>query len=778
MFTRMSRNARLSPEEVVRLSNKFLKTFFAAVGLAATACGTTDEQQQVEADEVMTLAVKDGTDIQQALTMLPKATVLGVHENDGVPFMIKGNFGRATGSAKGLAPVDAKATVQTPLSQIAQVFRLRAENLVFKRVNVDQMGHQHLRFAQMKNGLAVVNGELILHVDAAGNIYSANGDARDDGGMTQGMVKPQIAADAAAMAASKATDALDKAAKAERLVYVRDINGNLVLAHEIRVTGLQADGLPVEDLVYINANNGKVALRNPKIHTAKNRAVYSANNGTSLPGTLRRSEGGAASGDAHVDINYDKLGKTYDCYFVNFGRDSYTGAGAQLKSTVHYSSNYVNAYWNSTQMVYGDGDGVQSGQLGRSADVTTHELTHAVTENESNLTYSGESGGLNEAMSDIFGAYCQSWEESTTNGGTWTTTDSVFMVGDDIWTPATPNDALRYMYDPAKDGSSKDYWVSGVGGVDVHYSSGIGNLAFTLLSRGGTHPRGKSTIVVPAIGVQKAGKIFYEANSNCATSSTNYLQFKTCAVQKAAAVYGAGSAEENATSKAFEAVGVGGAPPPPPPTVTLTNGVALTSQSGSTGANAFYKLTVPAGQTSLVFEMSGGTGDADLYVRYNAAPDSATYDCRPYTGGNAETCTFTNPAAGDWYVMINAYSSYSGLSIKGTYSTGGGGSTLTNGVATAPYSGASASWKCWTLNVPAGKSQVVFNQAGASGTTGDADLYVRFGSAPTTTTYNCRPYLSGNTETCTISAPSAGTWYACSRGYTSYTNVTMKGTHP
>lgn len=79
--------------------------------------------------------------------------------------------------------------------------------------------------------------------------------------------------------------------------------------------------------------------------------------------------------------------------------------------------------------------------------------------------------------------------------------------------------------------------------------------------------------------------------------------------------------------------------------------------------------------------------------------------------------------------------------------------------------------------MPAGTTSVVFNQTGKTGTTGDADLFVKFGSAPTTTSYNCRPYLSGSTESCTISAPSAGTWYACSRGYSAYTNVTMKGTY-
>jgi vibriolysin len=412
--------------------------------------------------------------------------------------------------------------------------------------------------------------------------------------------------------------------------------------------------------------------------------------------------------------------------------------------------------------------------LGLSADVTTHELTHAVTENESNLTYSGESGGLNEAMSDIFGAYCQSWEESKTNGGTWTTTNSVFMVGDDIWTPNTPNDALRYMYDPVVDGSSKDYWVSGVGNVDVHYSSGIAILAFTLLSRGGTHPRGKSTINVPAIGVQNAGKIFYEANANCATASTNFLQFKACTVQKAAAIHGAGSPEELATAQAWEAVGVGGAPPPPPPTVTLTNGVALTGQSGATGANAFYKLTVPAGQATLVFDMSGGTGDADMYVRRGAAPDSSTYDCRPYKSGNAESCSFTNPVAGDYYVMINAYSAYSGVSIKGTHGGGGGG-------------GGTPKTDTKSGNVASGTMVQVSNYGNlVAGTTfkvtmtgtGDPDLYVRWGAAPTTTTYTCRPYATGASETCTITVPTGTTSaYVAVRGYTTATyNLTINYT--
>jgi len=776
MFTRMSRNTCLSPEEVVRLSNKILRTFCAAwLGLALTACGTTDEQP-VGADDVMTLAgEKDGSDIQQALSAINGATVVGTHE-DSIPSFIRGNLGQASGSAMGLAAADAKSTVQTALSSIAPIFRLRAEDLVFKRASVDQAGHQHLRFSQTKAGLPVVGGgELILHVDKAGNVYAANGDARDAQGMNLALPRAQIAPEAAAVAARNGTQALNKEAKAERMVYARTANGQLVLSHEVRVKGMMADGLPVEDLVYVNAINGSIALRAPRVYTVLNRAVYSANGGTSLPGTLKRSEGQAAIGDSHVDMNYDRLGATYNCYKTLFNRDSFNNAGAQLKSTVHYGNKYVNAYWNSSQMVYGDGDGVNSIELGKDADVTTHELTHAVTEYESDLTYSGQSGGLNEAMSDIFGAVCESWERG------WATDADVWKVGEDVWTPGTAGDALRYLNDPKRDGSSNEHFADYTSGTDVHYSSGIANLAFYLLSQGGTHPRGRTTINVTGIGVEKAARIFYKANTDIFTASTTFAQAKT-GTEQAATQLGYTTAEIASVTAAWEAVGVGGSTPPPTgctTTVVLSNGVTVTGVQAATGAwSCTYTLAVPTGQTSLSFALSGGTGDGDMYVKFGAAPTTTTYDCRPYTSGNNETCNFTNPAAGTWYVKVNAYSAFSGASLKGTYAGGSGGTTLTNGVETAAYSGAASSMRCWTLNVPAGKTQVVFNQVGKSGTTGDADLYVRFNAVPTTTSYNCRPYLSGSTETCTIANPSAGVWHACSRGYSAYTNVTMKGTHP
>lgn len=249
-----------------------------------------------------------------------------------------------------------------------------------------------------------------------------------------------------------------------------------------------------------------------------------------------------------------------------------------------------------------------------------------------------------------------------------------------------------------------------------------------------------------------------------------------CADSRYPGMYARVSSFESWITSTINGGGGGGCTP-----VALSNGVTVSNISVASGAwTCSYTLSVPAGASNLTFNLSGGSGDGDMYVKFGAEPTSSSYDCRPYKSGNTESCTFATPSAGTYYVKINGYSSASGMSLVGAYSTGGGGGgggTMSNGVETAQYSGAKGAWTCNTLVVPSGKTSVVFNQTGKTGNTGDADLYVRFGSAPTTSTYDCRPYLSGNTESCTISNPSAGTWYACSYGYSAYTNVTMKGTY-
>jgi vibriolysin len=334
------------------------------------------------------------------------------------------------------------------------------------------------------------------------------------------------------------------------------------------------------------------------------------------------------------------------------------------------------------------------------------------------------------------------------------------------------------MCDPAKDGASKDYWTSSAGSVDVHYSSGIGNLNFCLLTKGGTHPRGKSTINVPGIGMEKAIRIYYKAQTDILTSSSKYANLRT-AMEQAATALGYDQATKDAVSCSWAAVGVGTAPancggttppPPPPGDGVLTNGVPVTGISDSTNGQKFWSMNVPAGQTTLTFTISGGTGDADLYVQSGTKPTTTSYACRPYKTGNAETCTFTPPTAGTYYVMLVAYASYSGVTLTGTYSTSGGGDPyLTNGTAVTNLSGATSSNAYYRVAVPAGKTLSVQ----ISGGSGDADLYTRFGSRPTTSTYDCRPYLNGNAETCTTSNTQAGDYYVMLRGYAAYSGVSL-----
>jgi Zn-dependent metalloprotease len=612
-----------------------VRTRFLAAALLAlplAACEVDNSQVAPGAEKFDELG-----DIRAALAALPSAEVAGQND-DGVPFMIKGRLGDSTS-----------------LAAIAPAFRLSATDLVVTRVSVDEQGNTHTRYAQTKNGLPVVGGELIIHKDSAGKVYAANSSARDG---EVAPAKARISPEAAKAAALDSTVGSHIAAEGEpRLVYVRSETDNkLKLAYEVVVSGEGRD-LPIRDHVFVSALDGSELNRTTDIHSAMNRAVYSGNNTTSLPGTLKRSEGGAATGDAHVDDNYTHLGTTYQCYSANFGRDSYNAAGAQLKSTVHHSTNYTNAFWNGSQMVYGDSDGVQSAPLGKSLDVTVHELTHAVTSSESNLTYSNESGALNEGMSDIFAAYCESWKLG------WTVPASVWMIGDDVWTPGTAGDALRYMANPTQDGSSKDYYPTRYTGTSdnggVHWNSGIANLAFKLLSTGGTHPRGVTTTNVVGIGIQQAGAIFYRANRDLFTASTTFAQAKTYTEQAASALgYSVAS-----VTQAWEAVGVGVAVP----STALTNGVAITGIGGSTGSQKFYHLDVPASK-AVTFTTSGGTGDVDLYVKFGAQPSTSSYDCRPYLSGNAETCNMAaKTTSGRYHVLLNAYSTYSSVSLKGAY---------------------------------------------------------------------------------------------------------------
>ena len=261
----------------------------------------------------------------------------------------------------------------------------------------------------------------------------------------------------------------------------------------------------------------------------------------------------AANGQtAGVDAHYGTM-KTFDMYKNVFGRNGINGAGKATYNRVHYSNSYDNAFWSDSCfcMTYGDGNVFKTLTA---LDVAGHEMTHGVTSNSAGLNYSGESGGLNESMSDIFGTMTEFYAKGggttsiPTSGGNWT-------IGEQL--RSTP---LRYMYKPSLDGASKDAWYSGLGSLDVHYSSGPMNRCFYFLSQGASSTSSSNYYSpylpggMTGIGNTAAAKIVYRALTVYMTSTTTYARAKTACLNAATDLYGSSSSQYTAVVNAFKAI--------------------------------------------------------------------------------------------------------------------------------------------------------------------------------------------------------------------------------
>jgi Zn-dependent metalloprotease/PKD repeat protein len=759
----------------------------------------------------------------------------------------------------------------------AELLGLESESaLKLLDTNTDKDGSTHYRYQQTFRGVPVWGEHVIVSEDAAGNLKNlfgrkvdglgaelpANAAADVSRGRALGLAKGHALG-------GKLNAAAIRNEKAEQVVYVGDDkHARLAWVVEFVVDG----DAPSRPFAIIDAHNGKVLESWDGLTTS---LVGTGPGGNAKTGQYEWGSGGlygymdvTQSGTTctmnntkvkAVNLNGGTTGTTAYSYTcprntfkaingayspindaLQFGGvitnmyPAYTGYNAlsfQLVMRVHYSSAYENAFWDGSTMSFGDGASTFYPLV--NADVSGHEVSHGFTEQHSNLTYSGQSGGMNEAFSDMGGEATEHYWKGSND----------FQVGKEIYKSATG--ALRYMNNPPQDGGSIDNAANYTSSMDVHYSSGVYNKAFWKLAT----TAGWST--------PTAFKVFARANALYWTPSSTFNS-GACGVETAATDLGLAKADVTA---AFTLVGVscsgggGGGT-----TTALTNGVAATGIGAATGAYAKFTMVVPAGATGLKFVMSGGTGDADMYVKFGSAPTDTVYDCRPYATGNAETCTIATAQAGTYYINLKAYSTFSGVSLTGSYSTGStntaptanftfttsgltatftdtstdaqnnissrswnfgdgttstttspshtyaaagtytvtetvtdsgglsstksasvtvgsascGGTVLCSGTAVALPSVATGGVSAnYTLVVPAGKTSAVFT---ISGGTGDADMYVRIGSAPTTTTYNCRPYLSGNAETCTFNAPAAGTYYVNVRAYSAFSGVSLKGT--
>jgi Zn-dependent metalloprotease len=593
------------------------------------------------------------------------------------------------------APADVK-------QRHAEMLGLDSESLLqVLNTERDANGSTHYRYQQTFRGLPIWGEHVVVSEDGRGNVRNLFG--RTVGGL--GLEVPLSAASVTkAQALSIAKNLVfgdaDVAAKvggmkierenARKMIFIDDND----VAHVSYVVELLADavngGAPTRPFIIIDAQSGAILKRWDALSTA---LIGTGPGGNSKTGQYEWGSGGSfgfldvtQSGTTctmnNTDVKSVNLnGSTgagttawsYTCprnttkaingafapindahYFggvIQNMYQSYTGGKAltfQLVMRVHYGTSYENAFWDGSKMSFGDGATTFYPLV--SADVAGHEVSHGYTEQHSNLTYSGQSGGMNEAFSDMGGEATEFFWKGTND----------FLVGPEIF---KGTGSLRYMSNPPQDGSSIDNAANYTSGLDVHFSSGVYNKAFWKLA------------TTAGWNTQKAFQVMARANALYWTPSSTFNS-GACGVETAATDLGYTKADVTA---AFTLVGVsctggggGGG------TVTaLTNGVPVTGIGAATGAYVKYTLVVPAGASGLSFVTSGGTGDADMYVKFGSEPTDTVYDCRPYLGGNAETCNIATAQAGTYYVNLKAYSTFSGVTLTGSYSTGGGGGTQT-----------------------------------------------------------------------------------------------------
>ncbi|MFJ1758290.1 M4 family metallopeptidase [Kitasatospora sp. NPDC088134] len=683
----------------------------------------------------------------------------------------------------------------TRSAQFAQNLGLgSAEKLVVKDAFKDADGTQHFRYERTYNGLPVLGGDLVVHQAANGTTKGV--DRASTAALTGLSTTPKLAA-AKGQATALAAQSGSALETAPRLV-VWAADNNPRLAWETVVSGVEADGTPSKLHVITDATTGDVINKFEGVQTGTGNGVFvgnvtigtslsgstyqmkdptrgnmyttNLNNGTSGNGTLFTKStdswgDGTASNkeSAAVDAHYG-VSMTWDYYKNTFGRNGIRNDGNGAFSRVHYGSNYVNAFWDDTCfcMTYGDGSGNTHPLT--ELDVAGHEMTHGVTSNTAGLNYSGESGGLNESTSDVFGTMVEFYANLPKD-------NPDYLIGEliDINGNGTP---LRYMDKPSKDSSSADSWYSGVGNLDVHYSSGVGNHLFYLLSEGSGakvingvsyNSPTVNSITVTGIGRDKAAAIWYRALTTYWTSTTNYASARAGMLSAATDLYGANSAEYNATATAWAAVNVGSLPSTGGPTVTspgnqstALNGT-VNLQIAATGGTAPLSYSATGLPTGLSINASTGkiTGTATAAGTYNVTVTAK--DAANKTGTASFTWTVTSGGGGGCTPaqLLGNPGFETGTAAPWTASSG----VVDNSSSQAAHGG---TWKAWMDGYGSAHtdsvSQTVTIPAGCKAT---LSYWLHIDTAETgTTAYDKLTVTVNGTSVATYSNVNAATGYA------------------
>ncbi|MFP5106690.1 M4 family metallopeptidase [Neobacillus sp. C211] len=453
-----------------------------------------------------------------------------------------------------------------------------AKDLTLLDVETDGLGSTHYNFIQSIQGIPVDGAKFKVHTDKNGIVTAVNGDVFPEASSYfKGALKAQLSKETAldqswksikvtkeetitnAEAGPTGKKIEDTVEKAELVVYK---NGNeFNLAYKTNLQFIQP--YPANWVVYVDAVNGNIlnsynavadgtgvgVLGDTKtLNTYYSSGTYylyditkpmtgvietrTALNRSRLPGNYSvdpDNNFNATSQRADVDAHF-YAGVVYDYYKNTFNRNSFDNNGATLRSTVHYGRNYNNAFWNGSQMVYGDGDGITFRSLSGALDVVAHELTHAVTERTAGLEYQYQSGALNESISDTFGVFLDKGD---------------YLIGEDVYTPNKAGDALRSLSNPSLYGQPENMsgyvnTTSDNGGV--HTNSGIPNKA--------------AYLTISSLGTAVAEKIYYRALTVYLAPQSDFSDARAALLAAAADLYGSSSTQYNAVKSAWTQVGV------------------------------------------------------------------------------------------------------------------------------------------------------------------------------------------------------------------------------
>ncbi|WP_327004012.1 M4 family metallopeptidase [Dactylosporangium sp. NBC_01737] len=596
------------------------------------------------------------------------------------------------------SPASASPSTPTPSTLQAHRADIRAadsEAYTVTSSKKDANGASHTRYSRTYHGLRVYGGDFVVHAAPDGTFAGTSVGLHAP--LTVGTTATVSKTAGAAKAKSAFSGSITAVGSPE--LFVDASGGTGVLAYETVISGWQSDGQTPSKLhVITDANTNAVRGAFDEIETVNGtgNSLYSGtvtvdttlsgstysmidpshgngrtcdmNNGTStcttftdadnVWGTGANSNRQSAGADAHYGAAL-----TFDYYKNVHGRNGIFGNGQGVPSRVHYGNAYVNAFWDGAQMTYGDGSGNSRPLV--AIDVAGHEMSHGVTEALAGLVYSGESGGLNEATSDIFGSMVEFYAGNTSDAGDYLIGEKININGN-----GTP---LRYMYNPSLDGSSDSCWSTSTKNKNVHYSSGVANHFFFDLAEGtgatafGTSPVCGSAPAVVGIGRAKAEKIWYRALDVYFTSSTSYVNTSNPAntaraysLRAATDLHGTCSVEYKAVQAAWTAVNVAGNDAACPtgndfslaaspasgavnPGNSVTSTITATLTNGSAQTVALTASGLPSGATASFSpaSISSAGGTSTLTIATSASTPSGTYAVTVTGTGASSTRTTT-----------------------------------------------------------------------------------------------------------------------------------------